>query len=97
MGCGERLGRLITNMCFVVIIYWIIYQFLPIKRNNVSLRWWDGLYISLSNFFTLSPLSNYGFPDSFAYEFASVTEAGIGIIMIGFFVAAIFRYINRRS
>lgn len=96
-GYGERLGRLITNMCLIVLIYWGIYQKMPIQRLDDSLRWYDGLYISLSNFFTISPVSKYTFPDTWGYEFASVSEAGIGVILVGFFVAAIFRYINRRS
>ncbi|WP_443596301.1 hypothetical protein [Agathobacter sp.] len=43
--------------------------------------------------FLLSKLNHV----SWAYEFASVSEAGIGVIFVGFFVAAVFRYINRRS
>lgn len=96
-GYGERLGRLIVNMCIVVTLYWIIYEQMPILREGKALRWYDGLYISLSNFFTMSPVASYTFPNSWAYQFASVSEAGIGVIFVGFFVAAVFRYINRRS
>lgn len=78
-------------------LYWIIYDQMPILREGKALRWYDGLYISLSNFFTMSPVASYTFPNSWAYEFASVSEAGIGVIFVGFFVAAVFRYINRRS
>lgn len=96
-GYGERLRRLIVNMCLVVGVYWVIYQNMDIQKDGTSLNWYDGLYISLSNFFTMSPVANYSFLHPSAYEIASVTEGGIGVILVGFFVAAVFRYINRRS
>lgn len=96
-GYGEKLGRLVSNMLLVVIGYWIVYQNMSIEKSEEAIEWYDGLYISFSNFFTISPVDTYNFPDSWIYEFASVTEAGIGVILVGFFVAAVFRYINRRS
>jgi hypothetical protein len=96
-GYGERLLRLLSNMCIVVLVYWIIYQTMPIKRSGAALQWYDGLYISLANFITISPVAAYELPKTWEYELASVTEAGIGVVLIGFFVAAVFRYINRRS
>lgn len=48
----------------------------------------------LSNFFTVT--CEYT-PDVFLYKVLSVMEGGIGIVLMGFFVAALFRYINRRG
>ena len=70
---------------------------MDVQKDGMALNWYDGLYISLSNFFTMSPVANYTFPHPSEYEIVSVTEGGIGVILVGFFVAAVFRYINRRS
>ena len=58
------------------------------------MTWGIAWYMSLSNFFTVT--CDYT-PDGFAYKFLSVFEGGIGIVLMGFFVAALFRYINRRG
>ena len=96
-GYGENLKRLMVNMVITVGVYWVIYQNMDINTGSVQRAWYDGLYISLSNFFTMSLIPNYSFPHPTVYEIASVTEAGLGVVMMGFFVAAVFRYINRRS
>lgn len=96
-GYGERVSRLLINMLVVILVFTIGYLNMNIKAGARGIYWHEGLYISLCNFFTLSPVSIYDFSDSIAYEFISVSEAGIGVILMGFFVAAVFRYINRRS
>lgn len=96
-GYGENLKRLMANMIITVMAYWAVYQKMDISIGSAKRAWYDGLYISLSNFFTMSLIPNYSFPHPTAYEIASVTEAGLGVMMMGFFVAAVFRYINRRS
>lgn len=97
-GYGEQLSRLIINMLLVVIGFAIKYVCLDITNGvNKKINFFDSIYLSLCNFFTISPVSTYNFSKSTLYNFISVTEAGLGVILMGFFIAAIFRYINRRS
>ncbi len=94
-GYGEKLTRLIFNILLVHIVYTMLY-FFNIKEvtNGVKMTWGIANYMSLSNFFTVT--CDYT-PDGLIYKVLSVTEGGIGIILMGFFVAALFRYINRRG
>ena len=62
--------------------------------DNISMTWGIASYMSLSNFFTVT--CDYS-PNSIFYKTLSVAEGGVGIILMGFFVAALFRYINRRG
>ena len=64
------------------------------RKINKTYIWGIAGYMSLSNFFTVT--CEYT-PDVFLYKVLSVMEGGIGIVLMGFFVAALFRYINRRG
>lgn len=94
-GYGEKLTRLLFNVIIVHIAFTLGYYY-SIKKvaENVEMTWGIAHYMSLCNFFTVS--CDYT-PGGLIYELLSVTEGGIGIILMGFFVAALFRYINRRG
>lgn len=94
-GYGERLSRLILNMVFVLLFFAIgYYTSIEKVAKAINMTWGIAWYMSLSNFFTVT--CDYT-PDGLAYKFLSVFEGGIGIVLMGFFVAALFRYINRRG
>lgn len=94
-GYGEKLTRLVFNIIFVIIIFTIGY-YVSIEKvsEKMDMTWGIACYMSLSNFFTVT--CDYT-PSSLSYKVLSVLEGGIGIILMGFFVAALFRYINRRG
>lgn len=94
-GYGERLSRLIFNMILVIIMFALGYYFgIDIVTKNQQMTWGTATYMSLSNFFTVS--CDY-IPEGVIYKTLSVLEGGVGIVLMGFFVAALFRYINRRG
>lgn len=94
-GYGEKLARLIANIVVVLIAFAIgYYVSIDEVASNVNMSWGIASYMSLSNFFTVT--CDYT-PDGFAYKMLSVAEGGVGIVLMGFFVAALFRYINRRG
>ena len=94
-GYGEKLSRLIVNIVYMLIVFAIgYYVCIDEVANNVNMNWGIAFYMSLSNFFTVT--CDYT-PEVFAYKVLSVAEGGIGIVSMGFFVAALFRYINRRG
>lgn len=96
-GYGERLSRLIFNMIVTVSIFAVLFRCGNIVSSGIQPKgWFECFYISLCNFITISPVSKYVL-GTFYYEFLSVTEAVMGVVLMGFFVAAIFRYINRRG
>lgn len=94
-GYGERLSRLIWNIVIVLIGFSVCY-YIGIDKvgDKIPMTWGIASYMSLSNFFTVT--CDYT-PDSVFYKTLSVAEGGVGIILMGFFVAALFRYINRRG
>lgn len=94
-GYGEKLTRLIVNIVVVLITFAIGY-YISIDKvaSNVNMNWGIASYMSLSNFFTVT--CDYT-PEGLTYKMLSVAEGGIGIVLMGFFVAALFRYINRRG
>ena len=94
-GYGERLSRLVGNIVMVIIGFTVGYYLLVKEVSaGVEMTWVRACYISLCNFFTVT--CDYT-PDGMLYKLLSVSEGGIGIILMGFSVAALFRYINRRS
>lgn len=94
-GYGERLTRLIFNIIVILFIFTIAY-YIGIKEVSQGIEMTFGIaaYMSLSNFFTVT--CDYT-PRGIVYKTLSVMEGGIGIVLMGFFVAALFRYINRRG
>lgn len=94
-GYGEKLSRLIFNMIIVIIAFAFgYYKGIPSVTKGVAMNGKIAIYMSLSNFFTVS--CDY-IPQGVTYKTLSVLEGGVGIILMGFFVAALFRYINRRG
>lgn len=94
-GYGERLTRLIWNIVITLIVFSVCYYIgIDMVGDNISMTWGIASYMSLSNFFTVT--CDYS-PNSIFYKTLSVAEGGVGIILMGFFVAALFRYINRRG
>lgn len=94
-GYGEKLTRLIFNIVLVHLAFTFGY-FFNIKQvaDGVEMTWGIANYLSLSNLFTVTCAY---IPYGMTYKVLSVAEGGIGIVLMGFFVAALFRYINRRS
>lgn len=98
-GYGERLINVIVIAFITIITFAVLYynQGTVFKNNDqiVHLTLLQAFYHSLCSFFTLS--SEITSPHS---EFARLLvpiETATGIILMGFFVASIFRYINRRQ
>lgn len=94
-GYGEKLTRLIFNIILVLIIFTIGYYVgIDQVSEEINMTWGIAGYMSLSNFFTVT--CDYAL-ESLTYKMLSVIEGGLGIVLMGFFVAALFRYINRRG
>lgn len=94
-GYGEKLSRLIFNMILVIILFAVgYYNGIPVVQEGMKMNYKIAMYMSLSNFFTVS--CDY-IPKGITYKTLSVLEGGAGIVLMGFFVAALFRYINRRG
>lgn len=94
-GYGEKLTRLIFNIVIVWVAFAGAYYFgLPTLDETSKISVQDAFYMSLSNFFTVT--CDYTSTD-FTYRILSVLEGGIGIVLMGFFGAALFRNINRRG
>ncbi|WMJ90287.1 pentapeptide repeat-containing protein [Anaerocolumna sp. MB42-C2] len=94
-GYGEKLSRLFLNVVIVQVFFVVSYM-CSIKslQGEVKMSFPTAIYISLCNFFTVTCDYN---STKLSYKILSVTEGGLGIILTGFFVAALFRYINRRG
>ena len=100
-GYGEKLSRLLMNMLIIVLTFSVIYGFLYNQditnlATQESNGWFGYIYLSLCNFFTFSP-SNELVKDTIQYKYLAIIEAGLGVVSMGFFVAALFRYVNRRG
>jgi len=101
-GYGEKLSRLFRNILIIIIFFSGIYWLLSGLTIEGAMKWYEYLYISLCNFFSIG-LEN---TDASAmgeilkaeqYKYIAVAETGLGVISMGFFVAALFKYINRRG
>lgn len=96
-GYGENLWQLIL----VSIITMLTFTLLLFKNDfyengnkfTQKLSLDESLYISICNFFTIS--SGYTTTNTYS-RILTATEGIIGMILMGFFVAALFRFINRR-
>lgn len=94
-GYGEKLSVLIFNMVLVIVIFTIVYYTkVTVIEDGSTMTVPFALYMSLCNFFTVT--CDYTSVE-LNYKMYSVIEGGIGITLMGFFVAALFRYINKRG
>jgi hypothetical protein len=98
-GYGEKLTRLIVNIILTIVIFSFLFYTQVNKMISLSDKvhahgFWNSVYISSCNFFTVS--SDYS-SSSPIIRFISTAEGAIGIVLMGFFIAALFRFINRRG
>lgn len=98
-GYGERISTLIFNI-FVVILFFSIYYFnagdifaINGSRILTSLTFYNSIYLSICNFANIS--SDISATVS-VVRYIFLLESVIGVIAMGFFVTALFKYINRR-
>lgn len=96
-GYGERMGALIRNILIVIFLYAIVYFFCgkDIVWNNwgQSSNMVSALYLSACNFFHVSTETLL---NTRVLHIVKLSEHIIGLILMGFFGAALFRQINRR-
>lgn len=94
-GYGEKISRLVLNILVVIIGFMFgYYANITSLHDGTQMTLTKAFYMSLSNFFTVT--CDY-FSSETIYRVLSVIEGGVGIILMGFFVAALFRFINRRG
>lgn len=94
-GYGEKISKLIFNITIIILIFSIIYYIdIGIINTHKEMSFIRAIYISLCNFFTASCSYIYKLK---TYKIFSIIENIIGNISMGFFIAALFRYINRRE
>lgn len=94
-GYGEKISRLIGNI-FLTQILFVIAYLINVKKlqGGVKMSLSVAIYISLCNFLTVT--CDYNSVE-ISYKILSVLEGSVGIVLMGFFVAALFRFINRRG
>jgi hypothetical protein len=101
-GYGERISHLVSVIILVIlaftICYWLqngVFKEANNSNNNVTrdLSFLESLYLSFCNFLTLT--SDFTTASTMVRTI-TVVEGALGVILMGFFVAALFRYINRR-
>lgn len=97
-GYGENIFQLIRVMLFTIIIF-ALFLFRSgefYENGNGESRFLglgESFYVSVCNFFTI----NSGFQTTSTFpRFLIALEGFIGMMLMGFFIAALFRYINRR-
>jgi hypothetical protein len=98
-GYGEKISYLIVNMFIVIFGFAAVYFFQgeKFKINGsselVDIDVVDSVYVSICNFITIS--SDITTSNHFIRNLTAI-EGFAGVVLMGFFVAALFRFINRR-
>ena len=95
-GYGERIGVLIRNIILVITLYGIVYY-----RHMKDIVWRDTssnsiakvFYLSACNFFSVHGES---IAKTIYLHAVEMSEHILGLILMSFFCAALFRQINRR-
>lgn len=91
-GYGEKISTLIRNILLVILIFSLVYLFNgDFQSNNFISQFGVALYKSVCSFFNISSYESVK-----SFYIVPLIESIIGIILIGFFVSALFRRINRR-
>jgi hypothetical protein len=96
-GYGENIWHLISMMLVTISIFTLLLNKTNFYENgniiSQKLKFGESLYISVCNFFTID--SGYTTTDTYS-RILTAFEGFLGLILMGFFVAALFRFINRR-
>jgi hypothetical protein len=100
-GYGERIQNLVFVIFVILITFATLYntQGRVFKEANspeaieMKLSFSQSLYLSVCNFITIT--SDYTSSDQFIRTITAI-EGTLGVVLMGFFVAALFRFINRR-
>ncbi|MCX7572027.1 pentapeptide repeat-containing protein [Tumebacillus sp. DT12] len=100
-GYGEKISHLVIVILSVILIFSVIYyaQVDVFKEANSStaaaksLDFSESLYLSFCNFITIT--SDFTTNNAFVRLITAI-EGVLGVVLMGFFVAALFRFINRR-
>ena len=96
-GYGEKPGRVLRTGVIIVIIYWLVDWSLNVFTQKFQNLWDSGReYLELSiSAFVFGP-SNSSASLSFIGAALLVTERGLGLIIFGFFVTSLYRWISKR-
>lgn len=92
-GYGESLGRLVTNIIILNIIYFVI--FLLKKENNTFTRF-SPEHIKNTAFTSIGYFFNFLSPQPNETTYFILIYKVIGVIFVGFFIACLFRRSNKR-
>ena len=92
-GYGEKMGVLLRNIVVIIVAYGLLYLQKTkniIEGGPVLSKFLSSLYLSASTFFSA------GNQDVPVLQTLQLSEHVIGLVLMGFFGAALFRQINRR-
>lgn len=95
-GYGEKMGALLRSIIITILIYGAFFTY---QINNISSptfsypKWASAIYLSACNFFSVS--TDFVLKTE-SLRIVGLSEHIIGAVLMGFFVAALFRQINRR-
>lgn len=98
-GYGEKLTTLLKNIFLIILVFSIIYclfgEVYLINDNTlpIKLNFFDSIYLSICKFTNL-PSSITSTTPYMRYFF--IAEGVFGLILMGFFITALYRNINRR-
>lgn len=99
-GYGEKIQTLFVVMSTILLSFMLFYNtrglvFKELGQSKLQrLNLPESFYYSMCNFFTIT--SDFTTSDSIV-RIATAVEGFLGMLMMGFFVAALFKYINRRQ
>ncbi|MFF5818078.1 ion channel [Lysinibacillus capsici] len=96
-GYGENIWQLVAMMLVTISVFTLFLYKTNFYENgnkvSQKLELGESLYISVCNFFTIG--SGYTTTDTYS-RILTACEGFVGMIIMGFFIAALFRFINRR-
>lgn len=96
-GYGERMTTLVRNIILIIALFGILYFTIPnciqIENHTTSISFPNAIFLSITSFFNVS--SNVLFLGCWG-KVLWITENVFGVILIGFFITALFKRINRK-